>query len=118
MKRLIPPVIALIAVAATTLVAGPTVAGAATTTTRATEDAFCETHVGMCPDTRTHLNYEGDYVGHDEPSILFYSNRAGSGTSASDTKRPCSFARPATRNRQPCRAISSSASSMSSVRSA
>ena len=41
----------------------------------------CEAHPGFCLDTRTHKNYEGDYVGHDEPSILFYSNEAGSGNS-------------------------------------
>jgi hypothetical protein len=27
------------------------------------------------------LNYEGEYVGHDEPSLLFYSNALGSGNS-------------------------------------
>jgi hypothetical protein len=42
---------------------------------------FCETHVGVCPDTRTHRNYEGDYVGHDEPAVLFYSTTPGSGNS-------------------------------------
>jgi hypothetical protein len=44
-------------------------------------DSLCETHVGVCPDTRSHQNYEGRYVGHDEPSVLFYSSRAGSGNS-------------------------------------
>jgi hypothetical protein len=34
-------------------------------------EPFCEVHVGACPDTLTHKNYEGDYVGHDEPSLLF-----------------------------------------------
>jgi hypothetical protein len=42
---------------------------------------FCESHVGVCPDTRTHQDYEGNYVGHDEPATLFYSTRAGSGNS-------------------------------------
>ena len=40
---------------------------------------FCETHPGICLDTRSHKNYEGEYVGHDEPSLLFYSNQADSG---------------------------------------
>jgi hypothetical protein len=44
-------------------------------------EPFCETHSGFCPDTRTRRNYEGQYVGHDEPSLLFYSNRPGSGNS-------------------------------------
>ena len=44
-------------------------------------EPFCEVRVGVCPDTRTHQEYEGNYVGHDEPSTLFYSSRAGSGNS-------------------------------------
>ena len=44
-------------------------------------EPFCESHVGVCPDTLTHKNYEGQYVGHDEPSLLFYSGQAGSGNS-------------------------------------
>jgi hypothetical protein len=44
-------------------------------------DPFCDTHTGYCPDARNLVNYEGKYVGHDEPSTLFYSNRAGSGNS-------------------------------------
>ncbi len=43
--------------------------------------AFCDFHPGYCLDTRTHVNYEGQYVGHDEPSLLMYSNRPGSGNS-------------------------------------
>ena len=37
---------------------------------------------GLCTDTYTHKNYEGKYVGHDEPSLLFYSNHPGSGNSS------------------------------------
>src|SRR4051812_33002189 len=44
-------------------------------------EAFCETHVGVCPDNRTRQDYEGNYVGHDEPALLFYSRTAGSGNS-------------------------------------
>src|SRR5438093_10652571 len=44
-------------------------------------EPFCEVHAGACPDTWTQLSYEGGYVGHDEPAILFYSNRQGSGNS-------------------------------------
>jgi hypothetical protein len=44
-------------------------------------ESVCEEHVGFCPDTRTHQDYEGNYVGHDEPAILFYSTRNGSGNS-------------------------------------
>jgi hypothetical protein len=44
-------------------------------------EPFCEVHRGVCPDTRTHQDYEGNYVGHDEPALLFYSTRGGSGNS-------------------------------------
>ena len=37
---------------------------------------------GLCTDRASHKNYEGKYVGHDEPSLLFYSNRSGSGNSS------------------------------------
>ena len=37
---------------------------------------------GLCTDRASHKNYEGKYVGHDEPSLLFYSNRPGSGNSS------------------------------------
>jgi hypothetical protein len=35
----------------------------------------------LCTETLDPIGYGGDYVGHDEPSLLFYSNRAGSGNS-------------------------------------
>jgi len=44
-------------------------------------EPLCEAHPGTCLDTTGHKNYEGQYVGHDEPSLLFYSNRDGSGNS-------------------------------------
>ena len=44
-------------------------------------EPYCETHLGFCPDVRGYNEYEGNYVGHDEPALLFYSNRAGSGNS-------------------------------------
>jgi hypothetical protein len=79
-RRLIPPLFASIAIAATTVAVAPSTAVSATAP-RDAENAFCETHVGLCPDTRTHRDYEGDYVGHDEPAVLFSSDRAGSGNS-------------------------------------
>jgi hypothetical protein len=44
-------------------------------------EPFCEQHRGVCPDNRKLQDYEGNYVGHDEPALLFYSNRPGSGNS-------------------------------------
>jgi len=37
---------------------------------------------GLCTDTYLHKNYEGKYVGHDEPSLLFYSDTPGAGNSS------------------------------------
>jgi hypothetical protein len=44
-------------------------------------DPLCERHPTLCPDPSSRQDYEGGYVGHDEPALLFYSNRAGSGNS-------------------------------------
>src|SRR2546425_12298359 len=48
-------------------------------------EPFCYSHV-VCPDTRTHRTYEGSYIGHDEPSVLFYSTQPGSGNSNTRTR--------------------------------
>lgn len=37
---------------------------------------------GFCLDRYTRLNYEGKYVGHDEPSLIFYSSTPGSGSTS------------------------------------
>ncbi len=44
-------------------------------------DPLCEQDRGRCVDTLYRRNYEGQYIGHDEPSLLYYSNRPGSGNS-------------------------------------
>src|SRR5579884_485700 len=38
-----------------------------------------------CLDREARQNYEGKYVGHDEPAIAFYSNIPGSGNNATFT---------------------------------
>ena len=40
---------------------------------------YCEDNAPLCTETVDPYNYEGNYTGHDEPSVLFYSNTAGSG---------------------------------------
>ncbi len=40
-----------------------------------------EANSGFCPEVFD-VNYEGKYVGHDEPALLFYSNVPGSGNSS------------------------------------
>jgi len=42
---------------------------------------FCARSSVLCTETVDPWNYAGQYTGHDEPSVLFYSNTAGSGNS-------------------------------------
>ena len=57
-----------------------TFAGAA----RATEGGNfdCSEAWSLCAEPESSIGYNGQYTGHDEPSLLFYSNRAGSGNSS------------------------------------
>ena len=41
-----------------------------------------ETNTGFCPELSHQSSYEGRYSGHDEPSLVFYSNKAGAGNNA------------------------------------
>lgn len=44
--------------------------------------ALCDDNNPLCTETANITNnYEGQYIGHDEPSVLFYSNTPGSGNS-------------------------------------
>ena len=54
-------------------------AGAGSRVTASGTDPFCERFEYLCTKTIHRYNYEGAYTGHDEPSVLFYSNKAGSG---------------------------------------
>ncbi len=40
---------------------------------------MCDDNGPLCTETVDGTTYEGYYTGHDEPSVLFYSNTAGSG---------------------------------------
>src|SRR5512146_590510 len=42
---------------------------------------FCDDNAPLCTEPMEPTNYEGNYVGHDEPSVLFYSDKPGSGNS-------------------------------------
>ena len=42
---------------------------------------FCGQHPALCTETVHPWNAQGQYTGHDEPSLLFYSNTAGAGNS-------------------------------------
>ncbi len=43
--------------------------------------SFCALHSALCTETAEPWNYKGQYTGHDEPSVLFYSHTPGSGNS-------------------------------------
>jgi hypothetical protein len=43
---------------------------------------LCDDNNPLCPDTFRRTNYEGNYIGHDEPSVLFYDDRPGAGNSS------------------------------------
>jgi hypothetical protein len=47
----------------------------------ATPPSDCDQSGALCAEVSDSIAYGGGYVGHDEPSLLFYSNRAGSGNS-------------------------------------
>ena len=46
-----------------------------------TRQPYCTARPELCTETTDPWNYQGQYTGHDEPSLLFYSNKAGSGNS-------------------------------------
>ncbi len=41
----------------------------------------CDENGFLCHDVYDSIGYEGQYTGHDEPSLLFYSATPGSGNS-------------------------------------
>ncbi len=41
----------------------------------------CSEPYALCAETVDSIGYGGEYTGHDEPSLLFYSNTAGAGNS-------------------------------------
>jgi hypothetical protein len=49
---------------------------------RASPLIFCDDNGPICAEPDNPVNYEGNYIGHDEPALVFYSNTAGSGNSS------------------------------------
>lgn len=43
---------------------------------------FCGTRSALCSEPMEPWGYNGQYIGHDEPSLLYYSDKAGSGNSS------------------------------------
>jgi hypothetical protein len=48
---------------------------------RASGNFDCDESWSLCAEPESSIGYDGEYTGHDEPSLLFYSNRRGSGNS-------------------------------------
>ena len=62
----------------------PAAVGPATATTAETEHYanLCSRGSPLCPEVSDSASAFGEYIGHDEPSLLFYSNQPGSGNSS------------------------------------
>src|SRR5438874_13652115 len=43
----------------------------------------CDDNATTCAEVFKSIGHNGEYVGHEEPAVLFYSNAAGSGNSMS-----------------------------------
>lgn len=48
---------------------------------KASNPLACDDNAPFCTEVYDSIGYDGAYTGHDEPSLLFYSNVAGSGNS-------------------------------------
>jgi len=57
-------------------IASPAAAGAAASDWNG--EPFCVQYPGLCTDAVV-PTYDGKYIGHDEPSLLFYSSTPGAG---------------------------------------
>ena len=71
MKRLSGLLLIVSGMIAVAVFATPAFAGAKT----------CSENAYICTEASDSVGNAGEYTGHDEPSILFYSNRAGAGNS-------------------------------------
>jgi hypothetical protein len=78
--RITAAVILITAAAAMAFVAASPRASAALTA-RTHPRPLCQDNSALCTEVADSLNYDGKYTGHDEPSLLFYSNTPGSGHS-------------------------------------
>jgi len=56
-----------------------TPASASSPTGQRPEKLLCNEGSPICAEAVDALGYEGEYSGHDEPSLLFYSDTQGAG---------------------------------------
>lgn len=59
----------------------PNATGAVARTFSSGQEPICTRKALICRETRFHTNYEGEYIGHDEPLLTFFSGTAGAGNS-------------------------------------
>jgi len=69
----------LIGVNLTSNVGSAVSAGPAVSHLRDVSKLQCSEGSPICAETADSIGYEGEYTGHDEPSLLFYSDQAGAG---------------------------------------
>jgi hypothetical protein len=76
----VPAFLAVVALAVPAALAGAVVGSASTSAAKAPTHIDCSnTARFLCTEVRDSDSVFGHYVGHDEPSVLFYSNTPGSG---------------------------------------
>jgi hypothetical protein len=78
-RTLVTSAAALVLVWATGVAVPSPVAAAPAPNEGKVEKLLCNEGSPICAETNDALGYEGTYTGHDEPSLLFYSNTPGSG---------------------------------------
>jgi hypothetical protein len=80
-RRLRVAGVIVVAIAAVVSVAA---IGGAASSSAAESEPLCVQHPALCAESNNAWSYEGTTYtsGHDEPSLLFYSNQAGSGNSS------------------------------------
>jgi hypothetical protein len=79
MKRTIAVLAGALVVASVTTGAAATTAARNESNGDDSEKLLCAEGSPICAEASDALGYEGEYTGHDEPSLLFYSDTPGSG---------------------------------------
>jgi hypothetical protein len=79
MKRTIAVLAGALVVASVTTGAAATTAARNESNGGDSEKLLCAEGSPICAEASDALGYEGEYTGHDEPSLLFYSDTPGSG---------------------------------------
>src|SRR5512132_478235 len=79
MKRTLA-VLAGVVVLASVTTAASARSASRTSSGEPSEKLLCSEGSPICAEANDALGYEGEYTGHDEPSLLFYSGTPGAGT--------------------------------------